>query len=77
MRTQSQITGNYYEDEECVFFRNTLQSAFYVFHGAKLIDVFVDDRMKFVFVFNKSDHEKLKMLWRNSNVERDKKVIGE
>lgn len=71
MKTLSQITGKYYEDEEHVFFRNTLQSAFYVFHGAKLIDIFVDDKMRFVFVFSKADHEKLKLLWKNSRIEKD------
>lgn len=72
MKTQSKITGKYYEDEEHVFFRNTLQSAFYVFHGAKLVDIFVDDKMRFVFVFSKKEHERLKLLWKNSRVEKDK-----
>ncbi len=72
MKTKSSITGKYYEDEDCVFFRNTLQSAYYVFNGAKLIDIFVDDKMRFVFVFTKADHEKLKLLWANANIERDK-----
>ena len=72
MRTLSETTGKYYEDEDCVFFRNTLQSAFYVFHGAKLVDMFVDDKMRFVFVFTKADHERLKMMWKNSNIEKEK-----
>lgn len=71
MKSVSDLTGTQYEDEDCVFFRNTLQSAFYVFHGAKLIDIFVDDNMKFVFVFNKADHNKLKLLWKNSSIEKD------
>lgn len=70
MKSVSDLTGTQYED--CVFFRNTLQSAFYVFHGAKLIDIFVDDNMKFVFVFTKADHNKLKLLWKNSSIEKDK-----
>lgn len=72
MKSVSDLTGTQYEDEDCVFFRNTLQSAFYVFHGAKLIDIFVDDNMKFVFVFTKADHNKLKLLWKNSSIEKDK-----
>ena len=72
MRTLSETTEKYYEDEDCVFFRNTLQSAFYKFHGAELVDLFVDNNMKFVFVFYKKDHERLKMLWRNSNIAKDK-----
>ena len=72
MKTLSETTGKYYEDEDCVFFRNTLQSAFYKFHEAELVDMFVDDKMRFVFVFTKKDHERLKMLWKNSNIEKDK-----
>lgn len=72
MKTLSETTGRYYEAEDCVFFRNTLQSAFYKFYGAELIDMFVDDNMKFVFVFSKIDHERLKMLWKNANIEKDK-----
>lgn len=72
MKIRSDTTGKYYEAEDCVFFRNTLQSAFYKFHCAELVDVFVDDNMKFVFVFYKADHERLKMLWKNSNVEKDR-----
>ena len=68
MQTVSNITGIRYEDEEHVFFRNTLQSAFYVFHGA----TFVDDKMRFVFVFSKADHDRLKLLWKNSSIEKEK-----
>lgn len=72
MKTKSSTTGKYYEDEDCVFFRNTLQSAFYVFHQAELVDIFVDDKMRFVFVFKKSEHERLKLFWANANIEREK-----
>lgn len=72
MKSVSDLTGTQYEDEDCVFFRNTLQSAFYVFHGATLVDIFVDDKMRFVFVFSKIDHDKLKLLWKNSSIEKDK-----
>lgn len=71
MKSKSNITGKYYEDEDHVFFRNTLQSAFYYFHGAALIDVFVDDKMRFVFVFTKADHDKLKLLWKNSQIQKE------
>ena len=72
MQYVSKITGKKYKDENHVFFRNTLQSAFYVFHGAKLVDIFVDDNMRFVFVFSRTDHDKLKLLWKNSSIEKDK-----
>ena len=69
---KSALTGLYYNESDMVYFRNTLQSAFYVFHGAVLQDLFVDDKMHFVYVFLKTDHNKLKMLWKNSNIEKDK-----
>lgn len=72
MQSISKITGQKYEDENHVFFRNTLQSAFYVFHGATLVDIFVDDKMRFVFVFSRADHDRLKLLWKNSSIEKDK-----
>lgn len=68
MRSISNLDGTWYENEDCVFFRNTLQSAFYCFKGAKLVDLFVDDNMRFVFVFTKEDHNRLKMLWKNSDI---------
>lgn len=68
MKSKSETTGLYYESEDMVFFRNTLQSAFYVFNGAKIIDIFVDDKMRFVFVFTREDHEKLKMKWKNNAI---------
>lgn len=71
MIVSSNLTGDDYEDRDCVFFRNPIQSAFYVFRGAKLIDLFVDDKMKFVFVFDRKDHERIKMEWktRKENIE--------
>lgn len=70
MKSCSSITGQLYENEDMVFFRNTLQSAFYVANSASLQDIFVDDKMRFVFVFTKKDHDKLKFLWRDSDVQR-------
>lgn len=61
----SNITNTYYNDEDCVFFRNPIQSAFYVFRQAELQDLFVDDNLRFVFVFSKKDHSRLKLEWKN------------
>lgn len=63
MRMFSDITNEIYEAEDCVFFRNAYQSAFYVKNGAKLVDLFVDSSTKFVFVFTKEDHKKLIGKW--------------
>ena len=72
MRMRSEITGRCFENEDMVHFKNPLQSAFYVFHGATLYHIEVDDKMHFTFVFSKVDHERLKMLWKDSNIEKDK-----
>lgn len=63
MKAVSDITNTIYEAEDCVFFRNAHQSAFYVKHGAKLVDLFVDSSIKFVFVFTKEDHKRLIGMW--------------
>lgn len=76
MITESNLTGAIYHDEDMVFFRNPLQSAFYVFSGAKLVDLFVDDKLRFVFVFSKIDHEKLKLKWKLRNKDVENKNDG-
>lgn len=63
--TTSEITGNKYEPEDSVYFKNARQSASYVLWGAKLLDVFPTSDKVFVFVFSKADHEKYKMRWNN------------
>ena len=70
--TISETTGRAYIDEDCYFFKNPLQSAFYMKNGAELQDIFVGGDNKFVYVYKKSDHQRLKIKWRNSNIERDK-----
>lgn len=63
MKTLSETTGKCYEDEDCVFFRNYVQSAYYIEWGAELIDIFTDSLHKLVFVFTKDDHNRLKEKW--------------
>ena len=67
MTTISNITKEFYYDNECVFFKNPTQSAYYVFRGEPLIDLFVNDKMQFVFVFTKESHNRLKLEWRERN----------
>lgn len=73
MITISNITKEAYYDEDMVFFRNPLQSAFYVFKGAELKDLFVDDKLRFVFVFSKEDHNKYKIEWKLRNKDSENK----
>lgn len=63
MKNKSDVTGIIYEEEDCVFFRNLHQCAFYVDHNAKIIDVFTDGDGKLVFVFDRKEHNELIKLW--------------
>lgn len=63
MRVQSEITGEWYQTEDAVHFRNHYQAAHYRAWGAKLIDLFVDSQYKWVYVFDREDHNRLKMRW--------------
>lgn len=66
MKSKSGLTGLWYEDEEVYFFRNYVQSAYYLEWGAKLVDLFTDSNHKLVFVFLKEDHARLKDRWINN-----------
>lgn len=66
MKDKSDVTGIVYEAEDCVFFRNYVQAAHYHAWGAKLIDLFTDGDMKWVFVFSKEDHQKYADRWVNN-----------
>lgn len=59
----SEVTGKTFESEDCVFFRNIFQIAFYVAHNCPVQDVFTDSDMRLVFVFKKDDHKKVLPLW--------------
>lgn len=63
MKTKSDVTGMFYENEECVFYRNHIQAARYLEWGATIIDIFTDSKHKLVFVFSKADHEKYLQRW--------------
>lgn len=63
MKSISELTGKMYENEDCYFFRNYVQAAYYYSWGCELVDLFVDSNMKWVYVFWKSDHEKVKNKW--------------
>lgn len=74
METRSEITGITYLDEDCVFFRNPTQSACYKNWGATLVDLFVGNDNKWVWVFYRRDHKRLKLRWKkttNDNLSGD------
>lgn len=68
MKTKSDTTGLWYDSEDCVFFRNYVQAAFYISWGCKLIDIFTDSNTKLVFVFTKEDHKKYIDRWMKQKV---------
>lgn len=72
--TKSDVTGKWYEENDCVFFRNYVQSAHYIAWGGELVDLFTDSQNKLVFVFTKDTHNRLKMRWGNK--EDNEKVIN-
>jgi hypothetical protein len=63
----SELTGQVYDDDDMVHFRNYVQSAYYVAWGAKLVDLYVSSDMKFVYIFSKEDHNRYKMRWGQKN----------
>lgn len=63
MKAISELNGKMYEAEDCCFFRNPLQSAYYRNWGCELVDLFVDGQMKWVWVFWKKDHVWAKLKW--------------
>ena len=73
MMSQSELTGSWYRDEECVFFRNLHQCAFYVAHNVMPIEMFTDSNGKLVMVFDRNQHNKMIKLWiANKEQESDK-----
>jgi hypothetical protein len=63
MLNKSDVTGLEYHAEDMCFFRNYIQAAYYCSWGAKLWDIFVDSKNKWVFVFSKEDHLKYRDRW--------------
>mgnify|MGYP000006669080 FL=1 len=66
MLQHSDVTGRDFYDEEAVYFRNLIQSSFYISHGATILDVFADSVGKIVFVFPRNEHDALIKEWMNN-----------
>lgn len=68
MELYNSITQKTYDPEQCVFFENALQSNAYVFRGNAELKAILDSKQnpgRFVFVFSKKDHARLKRAWNN------------
>lgn len=64
MKCISELTGKIYESEDCHFFKNQIQSAYYYSWGCELVDLSLGSDMKWIYVFKKSDHENVKNKWK-------------
>ena len=62
----SDVTGRRFNSEEAVYFRNLVQSSFYISHGATILDVFADSVGKIVFVFPRNEHDALIKEWMDN-----------
>ena len=76
MKVISELNGKMYEAEDCCFFRNPLQSAYYRSWGCELVDHFVDNKMKWVWVFWKKEHEWAKIKWAERPKESKDNIDG-
>lgn len=66
MKEYNEILDRFYEPEECLFFENALQSNAYIFRGNAKLQALLNSKAhpgRFIFVFLKSDHERLKQAW--------------
>lgn len=70
MRVFSDLIGRYYDMEETVKIKNTLQAGKYIKHGAYPKDIFWDDELNtLVFVFNRDESKKLYQRWKSYELE--------
>lgn len=76
MMEYSDVTKELYHVEDKVFFRNLLQSAYYIHNGAKIYDIFTDSKGMLVFVFSKKAHKRLKQGWHDSKPVDDSETGG-
>ena len=70
MIVRSKITNELYDKNDCVFFKNPIQSAFYFENGIIPVDIFPEEDGKWVWVFWETDHRKMIDKWNDNR--RDK-----
>lgn len=66
MLEHSDVTGKTFVSEEAVYFRNPIQSGFYIANGATILDVFADSENKMVVVFLRDEHKVLIKKWMDN-----------
>lgn len=60
---KSEITGQWYDPDEMVFYKNPLQSAYMLEWGEKLVDIFTDSDHRLIFVFTRDSHRRCIDKW--------------
>ncbi len=63
MKVQSNLNGNVYETEECVYLVNPLQVYKYILNDSLPLDIKAGEDNKLVFVYNRLNTKKLYDKW--------------
>lgn len=63
MKVYSEVTRKWYDADNAVFFRNVVQSGWYVMNGATILDVFADSKGMLVIAFPRDEHKVLIKEW--------------
>lgn len=70
MRVYSDLSHDYYDFEDTVKIKNTLQAGKYIKHGLNPLDIFWDDDVNtLVFVFDKEASKPLYQRWKAYDLE--------
>lgn len=77
MYMMSDVTGKTYQTEDAVFFRNLVQSSFYISNGATILDVFTDSDGLLVIVFPREEHKVLIRKWMENKKIRGSEASNE
>lgn len=72
MLEYSDVTGKFFHSEEAVYFRNPVQSGFYIQNGCTILDVFADSSGKIVIVFPRDEHNVMIKKWMENKAKKDK-----
>lgn len=77
MYMTSDVTGKTYQAEDAVFFRNLVQSSFYISNGATILDIFTDSDGLLVIVFPRDEHKILIKKWVDNKKNKEHDALDE
>jgi hypothetical protein len=71
MKVYSETTQRYYEDDDAIYYRNVIQSAWMLTHpDCELLDVF-ESGGKLVLAFSKESHKKYIKEWAERSLQNN------